>query len=31
MKDFTIRRFCSDYHKPCNVGMVPIFCVINYK
>lgn len=23
--------FCGDYHKPCNVGMVPIFCVINYK
>lgn len=23
--------FRSDYHKPCNVGMVPIFCVINYK
>lgn len=23
--------FCSDYHEPCNVGMVPIFCVINYK
>lgn len=23
--------FCSDYHEPCNVGMVPIFCAINYK
>nr|DAQ66770.1 MAG TPA: hypothetical protein [Caudoviricetes sp.] len=25
------RQRIGDYHKPCNVGMVPIFCVINYK